>query len=386
MMNDSNAIRDKVEAGQRLSFEDGVFLYESADLFTLGELANRVRERMNGQFTYYNVNEHLNPTNVCVYRCTFCAFRADLKSPKGYVMTDEQILERAAEADRKGATEVHIVGGLHHQLPYEWYLNVVRIIHQAYPRLHLKAYTAVEWDWFARLTGRPTRDLLAEFKDAGLGSLPGGGAEIFHPEVRDRICEHKADADAWVRIHREAHKLGLRSNATMLYGHIEEARHRIDHLIRLRALQDETGGFQTFIPLAFHPDNTGLAHIPKASGLMDLKTMAISRLMLDNFPHIKAYWVMLGIKTAQVALSFGADDLDGTVVHEKIYHDAGSDAPQELTVAEIRRLIEEAGCIPVERDTLYREVKRENGEWRTGRSLNQPANGVALDSALTPVS
>src|SRR5207302_2427616 len=364
-----SAVRDKVKAGERLSFEDGVFLYDHADVFTLGELANSVRERKNGNFTHYNVNEHLNPTNVCVYRCTFCAFRADLKSPRGYVMSDEQILERAAEAERRGATEMHIVGGLHHQLPYDWYLNVVRIIHQAHPRLHLKAYTAVEWDWFSRLTGRPTRDILAEFKDAGLGSLPGGGAEIFHPDVRDKICEHKADADAWIRIHREAHQLGLRSNATMLYGHIEESRHRIDHLIRLRELQDETGGFQTFIPLAFHPDNTGLSHIQKASGLMDLKTMAISRLMLDNFPHVKAYWVMLGIKTAQLALSFGADDIDGTVVHERIYHDAGADSPQELTVVELRRLIEEAGRVPVERDTLYHEVVRDEKEWRTGRAL-----------------
>jgi aminodeoxyfutalosine synthase len=364
------AIREKAEAGARLSFDDGLFLDEHADLFTLGELANRARERKNGNQTYYNVNTHLNPTNVCVYRCTFCAFRADLKSPKGYVMTDEEILDRAREAEARGATELHIVGGLHHQLPYEWYLNVIKIIHRAHPRLHLKAYTAVEWDWFARLTGRPTRDLLAEFKDAGLGSLPGGGAEIFHPEVRDQICEHKADAAEWLRIHREAHQLGLRSNATMLYGHIEKGRHRIDHLVRLRELQDETGGFQTFIPLAFHPDNTRLGHIPKASGLTDLRVMAISRLMLDNFPHVKAYWVMLGIKTAQVALSYGADDLDGTVVHEKIYHDAGSDSPQELTVAEIRRLIEEAGRVPVERDTLYREVVREEGlGWRTGRSL-----------------
>jgi aminodeoxyfutalosine synthase len=370
-------IRAKVDAGERLSFDDGIYLYEKVDLFDLGELANVVRERKNGNFTYYNVNEHLNPTNVCVFRCTFCAFRADLKSAKGYVMTDKQILERAAAADRKGATELHIVGGLHHQLPYEWYLNVVRIIHQGFPRLHLKAYTAVEWDWFSRMTGRPTREILKEFQEAGLGSLPGGGAEIFHPEVRDKICEHKADADAWFRIHREAHELGLRSNATMLYGHIEEARHRVDHLRRLRALQDETGGFQTFIPLAFHPDNTRLAHIQKASGLMDLKTMAVSRLMLDNFPHIKAYWVMLGIKTAQVAQSFGADDLDGTVVHEKIYHEAGSDAPQELTVEELCRLIREAGRIPVERDTLYHEVKREKGGWRTGRPLRtlavQPA-------------
>src|SRR5436309_4046638 len=365
-------IRARIDRRERLSFEDGMVLSEETDLFTLGELANLVRERKNGNFAYYNVNTHLNPTNVCVYRCTFCAFRADLKSPKGYVMSDGQILERAAEADQRGATELHIVGGLHHQLPYEWYLNAVRIIHQAYPVLHLKAYTAVEWDWFSRLTGRPTRDILVEFRDAGLGSLPGGGAEIFHPEIRDQICEHKADADAWLRIHRDAHELGLRSNATMLYGHIEQPRHRIDHLCRLRELQDETSGFQTFIPLAFHPDNTRLAEqqkITKAGGLTDLKIMAISRLMLDNFPHIKAYWIMLGIKTAQVALSFGADDIDGTVVHEKIYHDAGSDSPQELTVPELRRLIEEAGRIPVERDTLYHEVLRQEDQWYAGRAL-----------------
>jgi aminodeoxyfutalosine synthase len=366
------AIRDQVEAGRRLSFDDGMFLYDEADLFTLGELANLVRERMNGNYAYYNVNTHLNPTNVCLYRCTFCAFRADLKSPKGYVMTDEQILERAGEADRRGATELHIVGGLHHQLPYEWYLNVVRIVHDAYPRLHLKAYTAVEWDWFHRLTNRPTRELLAEFQDAGLGSLPGGGAEIFHPEVRDQICEHKADADAWLRIHREAHQLGLRSNATMLYGHIEKTHHRIDHLCRLRTLQDETGGFQTFIPLAFHPDNTKLSHLTKASVLLDLRTVAVSRLMLDNFPHVKAYWVMLGIPTAQLALSYGADDIDGTVVYEKIYHDAGSDAPQEMTVAQLRRLIEEAGRIPVERDTLYRQVERQQSHYSIGQAIALP--------------
>ncbi|MFO0866420.1 MAG: CofH family radical SAM protein [Gemmataceae bacterium] len=255
---DLASIRSKVRDGERLSFDDGIFLYEKADLFDLGELANLVRERKNGNLAYYNVNTHLNATNVCVYRCTFCAFRADLKSEKGYVMSDEQVLHRAAEAEGRGATELHIVGGLHHQLPYDWYLNVVRIVHKSHPRLHLKAYTAVEWDWFARMTGRTTRDILQEFKDAGLGSLPGGGAEIFHPEVRDIICEHKADAESWFNIHREAHHLGLRSNATMLYGHIENSFHRVDHLIRLRTLQDETGGFQTFIPLAFHPDNTKL--------------------------------------------------------------------------------------------------------------------------------
>ena len=372
-------IRAKVEAGRRLSFDDGLFLEENVDLFTLGELANLVRERKNGNAAYYNVNTHLNATNVCVYRCVFCAFRADLKSEKGYVMPDEQILHRAEEAQSRGATELHIVGGLHHQLPYEWYLNVVRIVHQHYPRLHLKAYTAVEWDWFARLTGRSTQDILAEFKDAGLGSLPGGGAEIFHPEVRDIICEHKADTDAWLRIHREAHQLGLRSNATMLYGHIEKPLHRIDHLCKLRELQDETGGFQTLIPLAFHPDNTKLGterKLQKASGVTDLRMIAISRLMLDNFAHIKAYWIMLGIPTAQLALSYGADDIDGTVVHEKIYHDAGSDTPQELTVSQLRHLIEEAGRVPVERDTLYHEVLRSEREWQTGRSLALPVVAV----------
>jgi len=364
-------IREKVENQARLSFEDGVYLDQHADLFTLGELANLVRERKNGDVTYYNVNEHLNPTNVCIYRCTFCAFRADLKSPKAYVMSDEQILERAREATAKGCTELHIVGGLHHQKPYEWYRNILAIIHDDYPDLHLKAWTAVEWDWFHRLTKRPMRELLQDMKDAGLGSLPGGGAEIFHPDVRDKICEHKADGDGWIAIHREAHNLGLRSNATMLYGHIETAEHRIDHLIRLRNLQDETGGFQTFIPLAFHPDNNPLGKgIPKPSGMMDLKVMAVSRLMLDNFDHIKAYWQMLGVKIAQVAQSYGSDDLDGTVVHEKIYHDAGSESPQELSVEEIRRLIAEAGRTPVERDTLYHEVIRESGvKWQTGRKL-----------------
>src|SRR3954452_9046775 len=272
------SIRDKVLAGERLTFDDGLVLETDADLFTLGELANVVRDRKSGNNVYYNVNEHINPTNVCVYRCTFCAFRADLKSPKGYVMSDQQIVERAAEADRKGATELHVVGGLHHQLPYEWYLNVIRILHDAHPRLHLKAYTAVEWDWFQRLTGRTTKDLLAEFKAAGLGSLPGGGAEIFHADVRDKICEHKADTEAWFRIHREAHQLGLKSNATMLYGHIEKPEHRIDHLIRLRELQDQTGGFQTFIPLAFHPENTVLGaaeKLTKPSVLRDLRTMAV---------------------------------------------------------------------------------------------------------------
>lgn len=366
-------IRDKVESGQRLSMEDGLLLYEpSTPLHEIGELANLVRERINGNVAYYNINTHLNPTNVCVYRCTFCAFRADLRDPKGYVMSDEQILERGQEALDNGCTEMHIIGGLHHQKSYDWYVNIVRILHEAYPRLHLKAWTGVEINWFEFLTKRSVRDILQELKDAGLGSMPGGGAEIFHSEVRDQICEHKSDARNWLNIHRTAHELGIKTNCTMLYGHIENAYHRIDHLIRLRELQDETSGFQTFIPLAFHPENTGLAHIKKPSGIMDLRTMAISRLMLDNVPHIKAYWIMLGIGTAQSALAYGADDLDGTVRHELIYHDAGATTPEILTVDDIRRLIVEAGREPIERDTLYRRVVRNTdaaSDWRVEDDL-----------------
>jgi aminodeoxyfutalosine synthase len=287
-------------------------------------------------------------------------------------MSDDQILARGREAVENGCTEMHIVGGLHHQKPYDWYVNIVRILHEAYPDLHLKAWTGVEINWFEFLAKKPVRSILQDLIDAGLGSMPGGGAEIFHPEVRDQICEHKSDATKWLAIHRTAHEMGLRTNCTMLYGHIENAYHRIDHLIRLRELQDETGGFQTFIPLAFHPDNTGLSHIKKPSALMDLRTMAISRLMLDNIPHIKAYWIMLGIGTAQMALSYGADDLDGTVRHELIYHDAGATTPELLSVECIRRLIEEAGREPVERDTLYRRIERDPAapsRWTVGEPL-----------------
>ena len=364
-------IRTKVEAGERLAFEDGLFLDSpEVHLNDLGELANLVRERKNGNVAWYNINTHLNPTNVCVYRCIFCAFRSDLRDPKGYLMSDEQILARGQEAIDCGATEMHIVGGLHHQMKYDWYVNIVRILHEAFPRLHLKGWTAVEINWFAHLTGRSYREILQDLIDAGLGSMPGGGAEIFHPEIRDQICEHKADAHHWIDIHRMAHQLGLRTNATMLYGHLENSYHRIDHLIRLRELQDETGGFQTFIPLAFHPDNTKLSHIKKPSGLVDLRTMAVSRLMLDNFDHIKAYWIMLGIGTAQTALAYGADDLDGTVRHELIYHDAGAKTPEALSVEEIRRLITEAGRQPVERDTLYHRVVRDGIQWTTEELLS----------------
>ncbi|MDB4534399.1 aminofutalosine synthase MqnE [Vicingaceae bacterium] len=367
------SIRDKVEAGERLSMDDGILMYQpDVAINDLGQLANFVRERKNGNVGYYNINTHLNTTNVCIYRCIFCAFRADLRSPRGYVMSDEQILQRGQEAVDNGCTEMHIVGGLHHQKQFEWYLNTIRILHEAYPNLHLKGWTAVEINWFEFLTKLSTEEVLQQLIDAGLGSLPGGGAEIFHPEVRDEICEHKADGDNWIKIHRTAHNLGIRTNCTMLYGHIEKPMHRIDHLIRLRELQDETGGFQTFIPLAFHPENTGLSHIKKPTAQMDLRTMAISRLMLDNIAHIKAYWIMLGIGTAQTALSYGADDLDGTVRHELIYHDAGATTPELLSVDRIRHLIREAGREPIERDTLYREVIRDENEtrnWSAGEAL-----------------
>lgn len=367
-------IRAKVEAGERLSLEDGLYLYQpSVPLNEVGELANLVRERKNGNFTYYNINTHLNPTNVCVYRCIFCAFRSDLRDPKGYLMPDEQILERAREAVEAGSTEMHIVGGLHHQMKYDWYRHIISLLHGAYPRLHLKAWTAVEINWFQHLTKKPVREILEDMIEAGLGSMPGGGAEIFHPEVRDQICEHKADSRNWLDIHRTAHQLGLKTNATMLYGHIETPYHRVDHLIRLRELQDETGGFQTFIPLAFHPANTGLSQIKKPSGVVDLRTMAVSRLMLDNFDHIKAYWIMLGIGTAQTALAFGADDLDGTVRHELIYHDAGAETPEVLSVEQIERLIREAGREPVERDTLYHRVVRDGTNWTSGEMITMGA-------------
>ncbi len=363
-------VREKVTAGERLSAEEAEMLWDdSVDLHELGDLANVVRERKNGNSAFFNINTHLNPTNVCVYRCTFCAFRADLRESRGYVMSDDEILARGQEAVNSGSTEMHIVGGLHHQKKYEWYLRIISLLHDAYPTLHLKAWTPVEINWFCHLTKRTIRDILSELKDAGLGSLPGGGAEIFHPEIRDKICEHKADTSEWFNIHRTAHELGLRSNATMLYGHIENAFHRTDHLLKLRELQDETTGFQTFIPLAFHPENTKLSHLPKPSGAMSLRTMAISRLVLDNFDHIKAYWVMLGLGIAQASLSYGADDLDGTVRHELIYHDAGAETPEILSVKDLHRLIREAGRDPVERDTLYRRVDREGDHWRAAELL-----------------
>ncbi len=357
-------IRDKVLAGERLMRADGEFLFEpDVDVHAIGELANLVRERKNRNIAYYNINAHLNPTNVCAYRCPLCAYSCNPGDAKAYVLSREELLAQAAEGADGGATELHIVGGIHPDKLFAWYRDILHDLKTAFPRLHLKAWTAAEIAWLASLDGRSHEAVLAELIEAGLGSLPGGGAEIFHRDVRLQIAPRKASAETWLAVHRAAHRMGLRSNATMLFGHVESADHRVDHLLRLRELQDETGGFQAFIPLAFHPDGTQFADLEKPTGLLALRVVAISRLVLDNFDHIKAYWISLGVGTAQVALAYGADDLDGTVRQERIHHDAGATSPEVLPVEQLCRLIWEAGREPVERDTLYRRVRRDSGYW-----------------------
>ncbi len=354
-------IAKKVMGGERLSFEDGVALYGSNDLLALGYLANQVRERLHGKRTYFNVNRHINPTNVCVASCRLCAFGRKPDAPGAYTMALEEAFQIAGQNWTEALTEFHIVGGLHPDLPFQYYVDLIAGLKERFPAVHLKAFTAVEIAYYSHITGLSLRQILESLKNAGLGSLPGGGAEIFAPAVRRVICDHKIGAYTWLKVHRTAHELGLHSNATMLYGHIESAEDRVDHLLQLRQLQDETHGFQTFIPLAFHPANTELGKLVQhreTTGFMDLKNVAVSRLLLDNFPHIKAYWIMLTPRVAQVALRFGADDIDGTVVEEKIYHDAGASTPQVMTRQEIVRLIREAGHEPFERDTLYRPVTR----------------------------
>jgi aminodeoxyfutalosine synthase len=351
-------IAKKVSAGERLTFDDGVALYRSNDLLAIGWLANHVREKRHGNLCYYNVNRHINPTNVCVAHCRLCAFGRSPDAPGAYTYALEEIWQRAAHGVAEGATEFHIVGGLHPDLPFDYYLDLTRGLKQRFPQVHLKAFTMVEVGYYARISKLSIRETLLAMKQAGVGSLPGGGAEIFHPRVRKIICDHKVSGQMWLEIARTAHQLGLPSNATMLYGHIETEEERVDHLIRLRELQDETRGFVAFIPLAFHPENTALSHLPKPTGFLDLKSIAVARLLLDNFEHIKAYWIMLTPRIAQIALRFGANDLDGTVLEEKIYHDAGATTPQHLTRAELEQLIRAAGRVPVERDTLYRPVDR----------------------------
>ena len=351
-------IAEKLKANERLTFDDALTLYRTGDILAVGWLANAVRERLHGDKTYFNVNRHINPTNVCVAACRLCAFGRKKDTAGAYTMALEEAFETAASGYSEAVTEFHIVGGLHPDLPFQYFLDLVSGLKQRFPQVHLKAFTMVEIAYLAKRAKLSIRETLVQLKAAGVDSLPGGGAEIFNDRIRHIICDHKIDGNEWIDTARIAHQIGLKSNATMLYGHVENDEDRVDHLIRLRNLQDETHGFQTFIPLAFHPDNTPLAHLPRTTGILDIRQIAVSRLVLDNFPHIKAYWQMLTPKIAQIALRFGADDLDGTVIEEKIYHDAGATTPQGMRRQELVRLITEAGREAVERDTMYRPVVR----------------------------
>ena len=351
-------IAAKVKAGERLNFDDGVALYRSGDILAVGWLANNVRERLHGDTAYFNVNRHINPTNVCVASCRLCAFGRKKGEAGTYTMALEEAWETAATGYTDAVTEFHIVGGLHPDLPFEYFLDLVRGLKERFPKTHVKAFTMVEVSFLAKRAKLTIRETLQKMKEAGVDSMPGGGAEIFADRIRHIICDHKIDGGEWLETAKLAHQMGFRSNATMLYGHVESDEDRVDHLLRLRAVQDETGGFQTFIPLSFHPDHTALAHIPKSSGMLDIRQIAVGRLLLDNFPHIKSYWQMVTPKMAQISLRFGADDIDGTVVEEKIYHDAGATTPQGMRRADLVRMITEAGRIPFERDTLYKAVTR----------------------------
>lgn len=353
---DLAAIEEKVLSGVRLTAEDALALFQCRDLFFLGRLASEVTRRRHGDRAFFIRNQHINPTNVCVHRCTFCSYRKGKFDAEAYTLSLEEV-EAKARAFAHEIQELHIVGGLHPDLPFSYYEDLLRRLRAALPHVHLKAFTAVEIDFFSKIARLPVRDVLLRLKAAGLDSLPGGGAEIFAPAVRERICGEKIDGQRWLEIMEIAHGLGIRSNATMLYGHLESLEDRVDHLLRIRELQDRTGGFMAFIPLAFHPEGNRLPVHHFTTALDDLRTIAVSRLVLDNVEHIKAYWVMLGERLAQVALHFGADDIDGTVVEERIYHAAGSPSEPQLEVRALVRMIRAAGKVPVERDTFYRAVR-----------------------------
>ncbi len=359
-------VLEKVLAEERLSVEDGNRLFDCEDLHALGSLAHHVRTELHGDTAYYVLNRHVNYTNICVNGCLFCAFQRELGQQGGFFLSQDEILEKFAAARAQGADEAHIVGGCHPKLDFSYYLELINKVHTALPGMCIKAFTAVEIAHFAKIAGIETREVLSQLKDAGLNMLPGGGAEIFAPDVRQRICPSKIPAEDWLRIHGEAHELGLPTNSTMLYGHLESRQDRLDHLDALRTLQDKSlrdgkdgAGFNCFIPLPFLTENSKLQlpeNTPPRTGVEDMKNMAVSRLMLDNIPHIKAYWVMLGVKQAQIALHYGADDFDGTVVEEKIGHMAGADSEQALTSGEIEAMIRGCGFTPVRRDCCFRPV------------------------------
>lgn len=348
----------KVQKNVRLTKNDAMSLMETNDINLLGHMANMVKERKSGNHVYFNVNHHINLTNVCVSRCKFCAFSCDKDDANAYTMTIEDVMDIAHSARNLGITEFHIVSGLHPDLPFEYYVEVLSSLSKTMPDVHIQAFTAVEIDYFSKISGLSKEKVLRKLKDAGLGSLPGGGAEILNHRIREAVCPKKASADEWLEVMRIAHNLGLKSNATMLYGHIETAEERIDHLLRIRELQDETGGFQSFIPLPFHPQNTQLPDFKKPTAFENLKMLAVSRLILDNFPHVKAFWIMLGLKVSQLSLLFGADDFDGTIVEEKITHAAGAETDQSISKEELLTLISQTGRTPVERDTVYNIIRR----------------------------
>jgi aminodeoxyfutalosine synthase len=351
-------VAEKVERGLRLSVGDGMRLLASRDLLALGAMAHRARLKRHGRRAYYCVNRHLNPTNICVNRCRFCAFSRSADDPDAYLLSLDQIMERAEQTFSDDVAEFHIVGGLHPEAPFSYYLQMLRRLRERYPGVCLQAFTAVEIAHLAKRAGLSVRAALRELQEAGLSALPGGGAEVFSPRVRRALCPDKLSGDDWLEVMRTAHELGIKSNATMLYGHIETPLEAAEHLARIRAVQDETGGFLAFIPLAFHPQHTALEGevAPETAGIADLRAVAAARLMLDNVPHIKVFWIMTGVKLAQVALSFGADDLDGTVIEEQITHSAGASTPQSLTTSELEALITEAGFKPFRRNTLYQRA------------------------------
>jgi aminodeoxyfutalosine synthase len=351
------SIVEKLDAGGRLSLDDGVRLFDCPDLLAVGWLANRERERRHGARTYYNFNIRLEATNVCVASCLFCSFaRIQPGDPGSYTLSLEQTWDKLRERAHQPLTEIHVVNGLHPDLPFEYYTEMLRGFKRIRPGIHLKCFTAVEIAFFADLYRMTDEQVLRELQAAGLDSLPGGGAEIFAERVRRKICHDKCGTERYLEIHKTAHRLGMRTNVTMLYGHIETHEERVDHMLRARTLQDETGGFQAFIPLAFHPDNNQMRKLPAPSAADTLRVHAVARLMLDNIPHVKAFWIATGVEVAQLALWFGVDDLDGTVQEEKIYHMAGARTPEAMTTSAIRRLIRIAGREPVERDTLYNVV------------------------------
>jgi aminodeoxyfutalosine synthase len=350
-------ILEKIEAGSRLTAEDGLQLFRCDDILAIGYLADKVRNRINGNNAYFIYNQHINYSNICTNLCKFCAFGKDKESALAYQMTVEEVKKKVRGRLDEPITEIHMVGGLHPDLPFDYYLELLRGIKEIRPDVHIQAFTCVEIAHLADLAGKSVADTLVILKESGLGSLPGGGAEVFNSRIRQLTCEKKLPGDQWLQVAKTAHRQGLHTNATMLYGHIETMEERVEHLLALREAQDETGGFLAFIPLAFHPKNTEMSTLAKTTGIDDLKNIAVARLLLDNFPHIKAYWVMIGPKMAQIALSFGADDMDGTVKEEVITHMAGAETDQAIGSGTLIRLIKEAGRIPVERDTLYNVLR-----------------------------